>query len=184
MVRGHWELHQWLITQGIERPRSAVSRSLNGDVALKDMLRGIGRGFSFEAPGRHIVPFFFLGHWIAGFGVYFPGIFFFFGGGLLVGKIGRTWTCPWLKKSQNPIESSISIAFWDSCVWDCHFFCMHKFWESIGKKVWCCHENNNGAPKCLHTEVPQRQRGPHHPLNRGNVSEGQRVPKNAAKWGF
>ena len=55
MVRGHWELHQWLITQGIERPRSAVSRSLNGDVALKDLLRGIGRGFSFEAPGKHSV---------------------------------------------------------------------------------------------------------------------------------
>ena len=47
----HWELHQWFFTQGIERPRSAVSRSLNGDVALKDLLRGIGRGFSFEAPG-------------------------------------------------------------------------------------------------------------------------------------
>lgn len=82
MVRGHWELHQWLITQGIERPRSAVSRSLSGDVALKDLLRGIGRGFSFEAPGKHIVPLFFLGHWIAGFGVYFPRTFFlgfFFG---------------------------------------------------------------------------------------------------------
>ena len=85
------------------------------------------------------VPFFFLGNWIAGFGVHFPGNFFLGdlqvpGGTLswvrkgwsLVGKIGRTWTWPCLKKSQNPIDSSISIAFWDSCVWDCHFFCMHK----------------------------------------------------------
>ena len=40
---------------GIERPRSAMSRSLNGDVALKDLQKVYGRGFLLGLDLENIV---------------------------------------------------------------------------------------------------------------------------------